>query len=118
MDFLQQPLGSPVKLPLFELDFRYVLRTGHSWNNWGANRNLKHFIFIFSQNVQPIQQFLSYRPKHDAIYLLGADDDCTKYIRSRVPQDLQDLWHFSRNFGLMKDRIQGDINAITYNRNK
>ena len=30
---------------------------------------------FFSQNVQPIQRFLSYRPKHDAMYLLCADDD-------------------------------------------
>ena len=28
---------------------------------------------------------------------------------SRVPQDLQDLGHFSRNFGLVKGRIEPDV---------
>ena len=41
---------------------------------------------------------------------------------SRVPQDLLDPCSFSRNFGLVKDSIEsgvkGNINAISYNRNK
>ena len=43
-------------------------------------------------------------------------------IGSRVLKDLQDLGHFSRSFGLLKDRVEsyvkGDINEISYNRKK
>ena len=41
---------------------------------------------------------------------------------SRVPGSWQDLGHFSRNFGAIKNRIEcdrkGDINAISCNKNK
>ena len=43
-------------------------------------------------------------------------------LGSRVQQDLQDLGHFSQNFGFVTARIEsdvkGDINAISYSRNK
>ena len=29
-------------------------------------------------------------------------------LGSRAPQDLQDLWHFARNFGLVKDGIESE----------
>ena len=38
-------------------------------------------------------------------------------LGSRVPQDLRDLGHLSRNFGLVKDRIESDVKG-GYKRHK
>ena len=62
-------------MPLFELDFRIVLRP----NFIGESNRLKARTFYFDfrgQNNKPIQRFPSYKPKRAIIFLIESKVPC------------------------------------------